>query len=178
MIYSRGVTATRMVRTAMSMTSRDGSPTVVPPPDRSAAHPYDWSVSQDPDNGFADYLRAAIAAAGFDNPTQFARKANADPSVVFAWLRGDRRPTIRSIERFAPVLGLRIETVVAAAYPEATNTTVAPLARRPLHPLAAEVDRLLGDESPLTDEERQRVTVVVETAVHPYRTKGRRKRAG
>jgi transcriptional regulator with XRE-family HTH domain len=143
---------------------------------------YDCFVSQDQRaDGFADYLRRAIEAAGFPTVSQFARAAGVEPSVVFAWLDGRRRPTIRLLERIAPVLGLDTNELVAAAYPEASKgpRPVAPMPRK-LHPMADEVDRQLDPGSPLNDDERQRLIVVVEAGLAPGRLKmrPRRRRAG
>jgi transcriptional regulator with XRE-family HTH domain len=73
--------------------------------------------------GFGRYLREAIHAAGFATPTQFARKVGTDPSVVLRWISEDQRPTIRSIERIAPVLGRTIHEMVNAAYPDSLAPT-------------------------------------------------------
>lgn len=136
-------------------------------------------MEQDPEDvGFPAYLRATIQAAGFETPTQFARKAGVEPSVIFAWLRGDRRPAIRLLERVAPTLNVETQTLVGAAYPEIANSTVATPTVRILHPLAAEVERLLGAGSPLNPEEQQRVATIVEAAVAPYASRTRRRRAG
>src|SRR5690349_6995002 len=69
-------------------------------------------------DGFGTYLKDAIRAARFPTPTHFARAAGTDPSVVLRWLSGEQRPTIRSIERIAPVLGRSINEIVVAAYPD------------------------------------------------------------
>src|SRR4051794_35768257 len=68
--------------------------------------------------GFGRYLRDLIHTAGYATPTQFARKVGTDPSVVLRWISEEQRPTIRSIERIAPVLGHTIHQMVNAAYPE------------------------------------------------------------
>src|SRR6187402_2940666 len=67
---------------------------------------------------FGGYLKEAIQAARFPTPTHFARAVGMDPSVVLRWLSEEQRPTIRSIERIAPVLGLTINEMVHAAYPD------------------------------------------------------------
>lgn len=123
--------------------------------------------------GFPAYLAAAITDAGFPTPTRFAREAKIEPNVVFSWLRGERRPTLRLIERFAPHLGLPISEIVAMVYPGQDG----PPPRRPLHRLAREVDRLLDDSSPLSSEAKQRLVIVVEEAIAAARAGARGKRA-
>ena len=68
--------------------------------------------------GFGAFLRDAIQASGFTTPTHFARAVGTDPSVVLRWISGEQRPTIRSIERIAPMLGKTINEMVLAAYPD------------------------------------------------------------
>src|SRR4029450_2274724 len=92
------------------------------PGSRPSAYPGPMTPSRPP-AGFAGYLKAAIQAAGFPTPTHFARAVGTDPSVVLRWLSGEQRPTIRSIERIAPVLGRGINEIVVAAYPDRLGGT-------------------------------------------------------
>src|SRR6185503_391652 len=100
---------------------------------------------------FAEYLRSAIRTAGFSTPTHFARQADLDPSVVLRWLGGTQRPTVRSLERVAPLLGRSTAEIVRAAYPDRVGDdgTGGP----PLHHLGYEVGRLLGEDSPIPQDE-------------------------
>src|SRR3954454_8167459 len=102
--------------------------------------------------GFGRYLRDAIHRAGFATPTQFARSVGTDPSVVLRWISEEQRPTIRSIERIAPVLGRTITEMIDAAYPDrlaAASPNPAP------HPLASELSRILAEDSPISPAQRQ-----------------------
>jgi hypothetical protein len=131
-------------------------------------------VHHDQSNDFVDYLRSAIRTAGFATPTQFARKAELDPSVVLRWLGGTQRPTIRSLERVAPILGRSTGEMVRAAYPDRlghgdTNAAT-------MHELGYEVGRLLGDESPIAVEDREFLTRVLNTVLEPYRHQQRPRR--
>src|SRR4029450_5075792 len=112
------------------------------PGSRPSAYPGPMTPSRPP-AGFAGYLKAAIQAAGFPTPTHFARAVGTDPSVVLRWLSGEQRPTIRSIERIAPVLGKTINELVIAAYPDRVNGPRTEL--RPAHPLVHELARILAD---------------------------------
>src|SRR3954451_19188396 len=92
--------------------------------------------------GFGRYLRDAIHRAGFSTPSQFARTVGTDPSVVLRWISEEQRPTIRSIERIAPILGLTINEMVHAAYPDRVGGEQ-PTGGSPTHPLALELGRML-----------------------------------
>jgi transcriptional regulator with XRE-family HTH domain len=126
--------------------------------------------------GFGDYLRYAIHAAGYTSPTQFARAVNTDPSVVLRWLNEEQRPTIRSLERVAPALGRTITEMVNAAYPDRLPDADPAPAPASLHPLGYEVGRMLADDSPLTTEDRESLTTVINRMLESYRRDMRRRR--
>ncbi len=125
--------------------------------------------------GFGAYLRDAIHAAGFTTPTQFAREVGTDPSVVLRWISEEQRPTIRSIERIAPVLGKSINDMVQAAYPDQLGQPAgAPPAR--IHPIAYELGRILADDSPVPATDREALANVLDLMLEPYRRVLRRRR--
>jgi transcriptional regulator with XRE-family HTH domain len=125
--------------------------------------------------GFGAYLKETIQAAGFPTPTHFARAAGTDPSVVLRWLSEEQRPTIRSIERIAPVLGKSINELVVAAYPDRVGDA-AP-APRPAHPLAHELGLMLADDSPIAEADRRALETVLDRMLEPYRKVLRRRRS-
>jgi transcriptional regulator with XRE-family HTH domain len=126
--------------------------------------------------GFGGFLRAAILAAGFETPTHFARAVGTDPSVVLRWLSEEQRPTIASIERIAPVLGRSINELVRAAYPDRLSGP--PPAAPTVHPLAHELGRLLADDSPIPQADREALETVLDRMLEPYRKLSRRRRSG
>ncbi|MGX6600673.1 helix-turn-helix domain-containing protein [Micromonosporaceae bacterium Da 78-11] len=129
-----------------------------------------------PAAGFGVYLKEAILAARFPTPTHFARAVGTDPSVVLRWLSEEQRPTIRSIERIAPVLGKSINELVLAAYPDRLGGPApeAPAA----HPLAHELGRMLADDSPIPRPDREALETVLDRMLDPYRKVLRRRRSG
>lgn len=131
-------------------------------------------TSPRPEVGFGGYLREAIHAARFPTPTHFARAVGTDPSVVLRWLSEEQRPTIRSIERIAPVLGKTINELVIAAYPDRLNGPRADL--RPTHPIVHELARILADDSPIPEPDRRALETVLDRMLDPYRKVMRRRR--
>jgi transcriptional regulator with XRE-family HTH domain len=126
--------------------------------------------------GFGAYLREAILAAHFPTPTHFARAVGTDPSVVLRWLSEEQRPTIRSIEKIAPVLGKTINEMVLAAYPDrlgAGTQAVIP----PLPPIAYELGRMLAADSPIPEDDRRALETVIDRMLDPYRKLMRRRRS-
>ncbi|MEU4216876.1 helix-turn-helix transcriptional regulator [Actinoplanes sp. NPDC026623] len=125
--------------------------------------------------GFGGYLKEAIQAAGFPTPTHFARAVGTDPSVVLRWLSEEQRPTIRSIERIAPVLGRSIPEIVVAAYPDRLGGP-APAAPA-VHPLVRELGRILREDSPIPAGDRAALETVLDRMFEPYRKVLRRRRS-
>jgi transcriptional regulator with XRE-family HTH domain len=132
-------------------------------------------ASSNPEPGFGGYLKEAIQAAGFPTPTHFARTAGTDPSVVLRWLSGEQRPTIRSIERIAPVLGRGINELVVAAYPDRVGgpQPVPPVT----HPFVYELGRILAPDSEIPEADRAALEAVLDRLLDPYRKILRRRRS-
>jgi transcriptional regulator with XRE-family HTH domain len=126
-------------------------------------------------SGFGAYLRDAIHTGGFATPTQFARAVGTDPSVVLRWISGEQRPTIRSIERIAPMLGRTINEMVLAAYPDQLG--IEPPAQPAPHPLASDVAQILAVDSPVSRDDRDALARVLDTLLDPYRRQLRRSRS-
>jgi transcriptional regulator with XRE-family HTH domain len=150
---------------------------LVPPPETGNESVVDrLYADRVPSTGFGAYLKEAILAARFPTPTHFARAVGTDPSVVLRWLSEEQRPTIRSIERIAPVLGKSINDLVRAAYPDRLG---APEPASPaIHPLAHELGRMLADDSPIPQSDRDALVTVLDRMLDPYRKLTRRRRSG
>ncbi|HEY7223203.1 MAG TPA: XRE family transcriptional regulator [Micromonosporaceae bacterium] len=115
---------------------------------------------------FIEYLRSAIRAAGYATPTQLARDAELDPSVVLRWLGGSQRPTVRSLERVAPLLGRSTAEMVRAAYPDRLGGDGT--AETPMHELAYVVDHVLSSDSPIPESDRAALEHVLRRVLEPY----------
>jgi len=133
-------------------------------------------VGQQSPIGFGRYLRDAIHDAGFTTPTQFARRVGTDPSVVLRWIAEEQRPTIKSIERIAPVLGKTIPEMVVAAYLDRLADEPEVEAGPARHRLAYELARMLADDSPLSEPERQELVAEADAMLDRYRPQARRRR--
>jgi transcriptional regulator with XRE-family HTH domain len=119
---------------------------------------------------FPDYLREAIPRMGYQTPTDLARAAGISPSVVLRWLSGQTRPLVPLLERVAPHLGAKLSTLVRIAYPEIDNGI--PIEDAPvLHPLAAELQRRIGPQSTLPEDQQEMLTRIVDSVLAPYRSR-------
>lgn len=120
---------------------------------------------------FPEYLKRAISRAGFDTPTDFAREAGISSSVVSRWLNGQVRPDVPLLERVAPFLGTKVSTLVRLAYPEINDDGLPIEESTKLDPLAAELDRRLGERSKLTEEEKDTLRRLVNSVLTQYRAR-------
>lgn len=129
---------------------------------------------------FGQYLAEAIAERGYPTPTDFARDAGVSASAVSKWVRNIERPSVRLLERVAPKLGRDVRELVALAYPEGIDGEAPPVivtTRPASHPLALELGRMLAEDSPLTAEQRERLVIVVDHSMDPFRRHMKRRRS-
>lgn len=123
---------------------------------------------------FAERLPELIKDRLYPNPAAFARDAGVSESSVSRWTAGKERPGPRTIERIAPKLGLTVAELTALVY-ETDDTAPAPSVT--YHPLAMEIARLLGDDSPLPPDRREVLATLIDGALAPYRRELRRRPA-
>lgn len=124
----------------------------------------------EPTPAFPEYLRQAIPRMGYETPTAFARAAGISSSVVSRWLNGLVRPDVPLLERIAPHLGAKLSTLVRIAYPE-IDEGLPTEAASTLHPLAAELQRRLGPQSTLPEDQQEVLTRIVDSILAPYRSR-------
>jgi hypothetical protein len=144
---------------------------------------YPLHVSTTPD--FADILSRSIDR-WYDSFEDFARQATKVAgkkiwaSNVSRWCSRTNTPSISMIQLIAPLVlddnrqPIAMQELINSAYPgiNAPGTPGASkVARvRTVHPLALEIDGLIGDNSMLNEEARDRLESLFETIVAPYRT--------
>jgi transcriptional regulator with XRE-family HTH domain len=138
---------------------------------------YGLHVSKDQADAFQRYLATLIAESDYPHATAFARDAGVSPSAVSRWINGKERPAPRLIPAIAAKLGRPVREMMEMAYPEieADAATVVPELVE-TDPLARELDRMLDDESPLSDEDRHAIRTIVDRVIEPYRRQMRRRR--
>lgn len=131
--------------------------------------------------GFSDYIRRAAANRGLERPADISRATGVTPSLLSKWFRGMERPSMASLHKVAE--GLRVPLVdlivlTGRASEEDLDTeTPQPPPTFDAHPLAIELGRMLGDASPLNAEQRERLFIVVDHSMDPYRGLMKRRRS-
>lgn len=127
---------------------------------------------------FGERLREVILGKGYANPTEFARAAGIHPSTISKWLSGGEKPTLRKLEPVARLLEMDVDVLMRWAYPvgpsSQTEPETTPADTTP--ELAVELARMLSPRSPLTDEERSQLALLVDTSMRHYRPAMRRRR--
>jgi len=122
-------------------------------------------------SGFPSYIEQAIERAGYSSPTAFAKAAGLQPSVVLRWVGGETRPTAATAQHAAPLLGMTVTEMMEAAYPPDADAATL----RVLHPRAMQVDRLLGDGSPLPEADRMILERLLGHVLDPWLTTVRKR---
>lgn len=131
---------------------------------------YPLRMSKD-QRDFADVLRAAIDK-WYESPEDFARKSGGvvSNSSVSRWLARKSLPSARKVEALAPLMHMTPQRLMAICYPSMAGTkTVSVVPERPMHPLARELDRMIGVDSPLAEDTLELLVKLVDSVMAPYR---------
>lgn len=144
---------------------------------------YSVQMGKEPD--LADIISASIDR-WYESAEDFARKAGVTGSTVSRMVNRKGVPSARILERIAPYVldskgrPVPARTLVALAYPSlAAPGDAKPIAAtRDIHPLAVELDRLIGDGSPLEESKRSNLVQLADMLITPYRSYLRRRKAG
>jgi transcriptional regulator with XRE-family HTH domain len=142
---------------------------------------YRLRVSKQGTDAFGQYLANFLAhSTTYASASEFARDAGVSPSAVSRWINRKERPTPRLLERIAPKMGTSPADLIRLAYPESAAEALAELgaAVTEVHPLAAEVARMLAPDSPVPAEDRQLLEALLERVVEPLRQYMRPQRGG
>jgi transcriptional regulator with XRE-family HTH domain len=122
---------------------------------------YDVGAPDTPGNEFGRWLEEALYAAGYRSVRALGRESGVDPSLINRWIKGETQPTATNLRKLARPLRIEEADVYAAAFGSEVGV--------PLPPLALEVTRLLGPDSPLGDRERELLTELLDRVLAPYR---------
>lgn len=109
---------------------------------------------------------------------ELARRSGIDVRTIGRWINNEIRPTPDKLRQLAPVLGIDYaELLTAAGYGAPADTPPKAVAPRRIHPLAAELDRMLDPGSPLGDDDRQALELGVNLVMESKRRMMRRRRS-
>lgn len=115
------------------------------------------------------YLTQRMEDLGFKTKAELADTAGVSRSTITRlYSNPDYRPDIHNMRRIATALDVDPEVLVAAIYGEAPAT---PPSNQP--PLAAELTRMLGDDSPLAEDSRLILTLLVDRVLELGRRQAR-----
>jgi transcriptional regulator with XRE-family HTH domain len=106
--------------------------------------------------------------------SDLARKVSVSQSTISRWIFEERRPDYANLEALAPALDVEFDELLAhAGYgPQAAEVGTMPS----IHPLALELDQMLGENSRVPASDREHLRIIVDRVIDPYR-KPRRRRA-
>ena len=147
------------------------------------------STTWGPDAGanFRAYVlqHAANANAGIERVADLSRATGIKPSIFSKWFAGVEQPSVRSLQRLAPVIKAPLtDLLVLACRVDAKDLGLESTPEAPEvigHPLARELDLMLADDSAIGPEARTEIEAFFDRYLEPYRpamrTKGRRRSA-
>lgn len=134
---------------------------------------------------FRSYVlqHAANANAGIERVADLSRATGIKPSIFSKWFAGAEQPSVRSLQRLAPVINAPLtDLLVLACRVDAKDLGLESTPEAPEvigHPLARELDLMLADDSPIGPESRAEIEAFFDRYLEPYRramrSKGRRR---
>ena len=123
---------------------------------------------------------AVNANASIERVADLARESQIKPGVFSKWFSGSEQPSVRLLKQLSPVIKAPLsELLVLAGRVDPADFDFVEAPEPPgvlTHPLARELDTMLGDESPLTEQERQSIATFLDQYLATYRR--RRPRGG
>lgn len=126
---------------------------------------------------------AANADKTIGTVADLARATGIKPSLYSKWFRGEEQPSVKSLERLAPVIRAPLRELLVLACrvsPEDLGLDARPEPPELLgHPLARELDAMLAEDSPLSPDERSSIETFLDQYFQPFRRRrsGRRRLA-
>ncbi len=113
---------------------------------------------------------------GYHRQSDLARASGLGPDVISRAIFRDARPTLETLRALAGALGLNAETLIAFVHGDGGTLAVQPTVPV-LDPDVAETNRLLHQDSHLTDDERDELRAFVKRLNASYRQRRRRDRS-
>ncbi len=114
-----------------------------------------------PGNAFGRRLEEAVYAAGYRSVRSLGHKAGVDPSLINRWISGATQPSAANLRKLAKPLHVEEGELFAAAF--GGDASDAP------PPVALEIARLLGPDTPLDEHERELLAELLNRVLAPYR---------
>lgn len=132
--------------------------------------------------GFRRFVMSKAASAGFDRASELARAAGIRDGMLSKWLNGREQPSIDSLRKLADPLRVKvIDLAILAGRMDPGEIQPggepAPRPRAEMHALAVELGRMLAEDSPLAADQRERLAIVVDHSMDPYRGQMKRRRS-
>ncbi len=116
---------------------------------------------------------ARMAEIGMRTQRDLVARAEVGEATITRLLYDHRRPKVETLRQVAVALDLPPDALLTVAYDDAS----VPLSTFPaLPPLAAEIGRMLADDSPIAGEDRERLAAILDAVVAPYRRQMRKRK--
>lgn len=115
--------------------------------------------------------------------TELSTRMGVAQATISRWIYRDIRPDTDKLSQLADALGLD-EAQRADLFRRAGHSLASIQADegpavdviRPMHPLAVEIQRMLADESPVGERDREMLETILDRVIEPYRKVMRRRK--
>jgi transcriptional regulator with XRE-family HTH domain len=108
---------------------------------------------------------------------ELSRRSGVDTATIGRWIRNETRPSTDRLRLIAPVLGVDYGALMTlAGYGAPTEPAPAVMETAPIDPLCLELNDMLDPNSPLDDERRQRLRLIVNQVMEMERGAMKRRR--
>ncbi len=108
---------------------------------------------------------------------ELSRRSGVDTATIGRWIRGETRPSVDRLRLIAPVLGVDHGALMTlAGYGAPSDPAPEVVAAPQFDALAVELNDMLDPNSPLDDDRRQRLRLIVDQVMEVERGAMRRRR--
>lgn len=129
-------------------------------------------VGRPPLSALGELLINRMGEVGMTRQRDLSIAAGVSPSSIHRVMFGTMRPGVDVLHRIAQALDLNPDQLVKFVY--GSRPGPGEPDRPTLHPRVAELQRMLDPESPLTDEDRKLLEILVDRIMDPHRRDMRR----
>ncbi len=108
---------------------------------------------------------------------ELSRRSGVDTATIGRWIRGETRPSTDRLRLIAPVLAVDYGALLTlAGYGAPSEPAPTIVATPQIDDLALELNDMLNPNSPLTDERRERLRLIVDQVMEVERAAMKRRR--
>lgn len=126
---------------------------------------------------FGTWLTQRMIDCGHERASDLGRATGINPSLISRWQQDKMVPGMSSLQKLAGPLRTPVQELAARAGHLAGQAPADSAEPERPHPLVLDLARMLAEDSPLPDDEREVLATLVDRVIAPYRRHWRRRRS-